>query len=146
MTEGDLDAVMAVAGSLKDAPRWSRTAYGDVLGGVDVRRLALVAELDSGLDGQVAGFLVASLVEDRAELESIAVAADRQRVGVATGLLRRLIELLRVEGAAELILEVRDANRAALGLYEGLGFARIGARRGYYRDPDEDAVVMRLAL
>ena len=43
-------------------------------------------------------------------------------------------------------LEVRAGSAGAIGLYEGLGFVGVGRRRGYYRDPVDDAVLMRLDL
>jgi ribosomal-protein-alanine N-acetyltransferase len=45
-------------------------------------------------------------------------------------------------GAVRALLEVRAGNREALALYESLGFRRVGVRRGYYRDPAEDALLM----
>jgi ribosomal-protein-alanine N-acetyltransferase len=50
----------------------------------------------------------------------------------------------RVEGAGKVELEVRSANTGAMGLYERLGFRVEGKRKGYYREPDDDAVLMRL--
>jgi ribosomal-protein-alanine N-acetyltransferase len=41
---------------------------------------------------------------------------------------------------------VRSANLGAVGLYEGLGFERVGSRKGYYREPVDDAILMRLKL
>ena len=43
-------------------------------------------------------------------------------------------------------LEVRAGSVGAIALYEGLGFVVVGRRRGYYREPVEDALLMRLEL
>jgi ribosomal-protein-alanine N-acetyltransferase len=43
-------------------------------------------------------------------------------------------------------LEVRRSNRAARALYHRLGFTLAGVRRGYYRKPLEDAMVLRRRL
>jgi ribosomal-protein-alanine N-acetyltransferase len=49
-------------------------------------------------------------------------------------------------GAGEILLEVREGNEAALGLYGSLGFREEGRRKGYYGEPVEDAVLMRMKL
>jgi ribosomal-protein-alanine N-acetyltransferase len=48
----------------------------------------------------------------------------------------------RREGAVRALLEVRAGNREAVALYESLGFSRLGVRREYYREPNEDALVL----
>jgi ribosomal-protein-alanine N-acetyltransferase len=94
----------------------------------------------------VAGFAVASLVAQQAELETIAVAANGQRRGVGGLLLRVLADELRAADVRELNLEVRASNQAALQFYRAHGFEESGHRRRYYADPEEDAVLMRVSL
>jgi ribosomal-protein-alanine N-acetyltransferase len=53
---------------------------------------------------------------------------------------------LRATQVTEVILEVRASNQPALGVYRKLGFVATGCRPGYYRDPQEDAALMRLGL
>ena len=50
---------------------------------------------------------------------------------------------LKELGSRCLTLEVRDSNGPARALYAKLGFREIGRRRGYYRDPREDALILR---
>jgi ribosomal-protein-alanine N-acetyltransferase len=107
-------------------------------------RIALVAEETNS--GVIAGFAVASLLPPQAELESIAVAPNLQRRGLAGHLFSLLSEELRAAGATEIILEVRASNQPALGLYRRFGFAESGCRPRYYTEPVEDAVLMRLGL
>ena len=76
----------------------------------------------------------------------IAVEGKSQRRGVARKLFSSLAEELGRSGVAEIILEVRAGNEPAQGLYRSLGFVEEGRRRGYYADPVEDAVLMRLRL
>ncbi|HWO52677.1 MAG TPA: ribosomal-protein-alanine N-acetyltransferase RimI, partial [Ornithinibacter sp.] len=52
----------------------------------------------------------------------------------------------RNRGAANVILEVRADNLAALGLYEHSGYAVLSTRRRYYQPGDVDAIVMRKSL
>lgn len=145
MTPADLDQVIALAASLKDAPQWPRSVYVAALEPGDApRRIALVA--CGPASDAVEGFLVASLLLPQAELETIAVARAFQRCGVAQRLFAALLAELRAAQATEIFLEVRASNQPALGLYRRLGFAEIGRRPRYYHDPVEDAVLMRLGL
>jgi ribosomal-protein-alanine N-acetyltransferase len=145
MTPADLDSVIEIAGSLKEAPCWPRSAYLDA---VDTeaacRRIALVAEEPGS--GNLAGFAVASLLAPQAELEMIAVAPAAQRHGLARQIFAALTVELASAGISEIMLEARASNAAALGLYRRLGFAETGRRPRYYHDSVEDAVLMRLQL
>lgn len=143
MTPGDVDGVLTIAEGLRQAPQWGRAAYEAALDTERTpRRLALVAESAQG----VVGFAVASVVGAEAELETIAVAQAWQRKGLARALWAALKAELRRAGAHVTLLEGRASNREALGLYGRLGFVEAGRRRGYYADPAEDAVLMRLEM
>ncbi len=144
MEWGDLDGVMALADGLAEAPHWPRIAYEAALeAGNGPERIALGAE---GQEGRLEGGAVGSLAGGEAELESIAVAQDRQRRGVGRRLFGELAQRLRERGASAFFLEVRAANQAALGLYRALGLEASGLRKGYYGSPPEDAIVFRLQL
>jgi ribosomal-protein-alanine N-acetyltransferase len=144
MAPADLDAVMAIAAGLRDAPHWPRAAYvAASASGVWPQRIALVAE---AADSTTAGFLVAALIQPSAELESIAVAPQFQRQGVARELLRRLLHDIRSRQCSEVLLEVRPSNQAGVAFYGALGFEENGRRPAYYSDPVEDGLLMRLAI
>src|ERR1700690_3130385 len=114
MVAGDLSRVLEIAGGLPDAPHWPKAAYSAALNPESKpQRIAVVASEG----GTVCGFAVASLIPPQAELETIAVAAERQRRGLASGLFSELAHELQVAGVRELLLEVRFSNRAALGFY-----------------------------
>ncbi len=145
MTDADLDRVLAIASSLRQAPQWPRDVYEAALYPASTpRRIALVAE-DAG-SATVVGFAAAVVVPTEAELETIVVAAEFQRKGIGRRLWRELAEILRPQGVTKVLLEVRDSNLAAKQLYGSLGFAEAGRRVGYYTDPIEDAVTMHLSL
>jgi ribosomal-protein-alanine N-acetyltransferase len=78
--------------------------------------------------------------EKEREILNVAVHPDFRRHRVATGLLRA--ELARWPGAH--FLEVRESNLAARRLYDALGFQSVGARPGYYENPPETGIVMRI--
>lgn len=145
MHAGDIDAVMAVAASLSQAPQWPRSAYEATLAPNSIpQRVALVA--GDRLAGKLAGFAIASLVAGQAELESIAVLKSEQRHGFARTLLSMLIDHMKSLHAGEFLLEVRSSNQQALALYRNLGWVETGRRARYYADPEEDAVLMLLQL
>jgi ribosomal-protein-alanine N-acetyltransferase len=143
MTAADVTRVLKIAASLPEAPQWPEAAYLTALNPESSpRRIALVA---SGPRFEnVLGFIVASLVLPQAELESIAVAAGSQRLGLGRMLLEALVNDLRAAGVLEIILEVRASNRPGLAFYRSAGFSQTGILRAYYVDPIEDAVLMRL--
>ncbi len=93
-------------------------------------------------NGTVAGYLVATLRPPYAELQNLATAPEQQRCGVARALVVELLDTCRARGVRDLGLEVRVSNAAAQALYRGLGFHLMGLRRGYYRAPEEDALLM----
>jgi len=137
----DLDGVIAIAANLAKAPQWGRPVYERAVLGNGVR-IALVAEMP----GEVVGFAVALVIAPEAELESIGVAADCQRRGVGRGLLGELLRRLTEAHVTALDLEVRESNQAAVEFYARSGFREIGRRIRYYRDPVEDALLLRFVL
>jgi ribosomal-protein-alanine acetyltransferase len=96
--------------------------------------------------GVVLGFVAARRIELEWEIENIAVAAEKQRRGLGRSLVGELSRCARLAHATSLLLEVRESNVAARGLYEKLGFVSEGRRKNYYRAPKEDAVLYRLRL
>ncbi|WP_283602551.1 ribosomal protein S18-alanine N-acetyltransferase [Serratia proteamaculans] len=99
-------------------------------------------------DGQMAGFAITQIVLDEATLFNIAIHPDWQRRGFGRQLLEALIAQLEPRGVFTLWLEVRASNRAAIALYEDLGFNEVTIRRNYYPAAHgrEDAIVMALPL
>jgi ribosomal-protein-alanine N-acetyltransferase len=94
----------------------------------------------------VVGFAVGKVVGELGELESVAVEAEWQRRGVGASLCRAVLDWCRGEGAREMELEVRAGSLGARRVYGRLGFVEVGLRPGYYEDPAEDAVLMRVGL
>lgn len=145
MTAADLDRVIEIAESLKHAPQWPRKIYEAAISGVAFpQRIALVAQIAAS--GIVAGLAVASLTPPEAELETIVVSAPFQRLGAARRLMAALSRELREKKISDLLLEVRVSNRSAQVFYGSLGFIEAGWRPGYYAEPVEDALVLRLRL
>ena len=95
---------------------------------------------------QVVAYVGAQTVIDSSDMMNIAVHPDFRRRGIAEMLVAALEEQLRQRGSQMLLLEVRDSNAPAIALYEKLGFRQVGLRKNYYRNPKEDARILRKEL
>jgi [ribosomal protein S18]-alanine N-acetyltransferase len=93
-------------------------------------------------EGTVAGLFSASVVIDEANIDNVAVAPGLRRRGLASRLIIEGLSLAKEKGAWSAVLEVRSANLAARLLYERQGFKVSGARRNYYSNPSDDALIM----
>jgi [ribosomal protein S18]-alanine N-acetyltransferase len=142
MVPADIDAVMAIAASLANAPHWPRTAYETALApAATPRRIALVGEAST----EPIGFAIAFMIPPCAELETIAISQSYQRRGVGSALLEAMLRRLESLETTEITLEVRASNLAAQAFYRAHSFDAVARRSGYYAD-EEDAVLMRAIL
>ena len=91
----------------------------------------------------VAGYIGSQTVIDETDMMNVAVHPDFRRQGIAEALVNALVENLKKMGSRCLTLEVRASNAPAIALYGKLGFAEIGRRKNYYRNPREDALILR---
>ena len=93
--------------------------------------------------GGVVGYCIMLRAVDEAEIANIATVPGMRRRGVGARLLDEAIVAGTVAGVVAMFLEVRESNTAARALYSSRGFVAVGRRRGYYRRPVEDALVLR---
>ena len=101
--------------------------------------LWLVAEEE----GRVSGYIGSQTCGDESDVMNVAVHPDFRRRGIAEALVNRLVEELKAIDSHSLTLEVRASNVPAISLYEKMGFSEVGRRKNYYRNPREDALIMR---
>ena len=96
------------------------------------------------VDGDIiAGYIGSQTVMDESDMMNVAVAPQYRRQGIAEKLILELIQVLVQRGSKSLSLEVRKSNISAIALYEKLNFVQVGCRPNYYRNPKEDALIMR---
>lgn len=95
-------------------------------------------------DGRLAGMLVAWLLVDEAHIATIATHPDHRRQGIASKLLTYALRYMSREGAVTSFLEVRESNTAAQEMYRRFGYEQVGRRKRYYKDTNEDAILMTL--
>ena len=139
----DLQRIVALTESAPGAPRWSASIWRQILQSPSTAaRLVLIAESTN----ECVGFGVVGLAADTAEIESLAISAEWRRQGIARQLCSDLLNWARARHAIEASLEVRLSNIPARALYESLVFQKNAVRRGYYRDPEEDALLMTMVL
>ena len=138
MSEEDLDAVLAIEQASFPAP-WKRDHFLHEIAAPHSYPLVAL------LDGRLAGYVCLMSLFEEAQILNIAVAADHRGRGVALALMEVATALALEKGAETLALEVRSTNRAAIALYERLGFRRCGIRASYYEGTD-DAVLMKKVL
>lgn len=119
---------------------WSEPSFREVL--AMPWGFALVGESE----GHVVAYIIGREAAGTGEVLNLAVAPELRRQGIGRMLLRAGLAAFAARGAEEVFLEVRQSNAAAQQLYQELGFQAVGLRRGYYRNPRESALVLRLGL
>ena len=136
MNEGHVSSVAEMEKICFSDP-WSENSVASEL--KNKLALWLVAEED----GRVAGYIGSQTVMDETDMMNVAVHPDFRRKGIAEALVNDLVANLKKMGSHCLTLEVRASNTPAITLYEKLGFSEIGRRKNYYRNPREDALILR---
>ena len=136
MELADLDAVLALENIAFVSP-WSRSSFlYELL--ENPRAVYLAAKFD----GRLAGYIGMWEIFDEGHITNLAVHPDFRRQGIARRLLGDLTEIAKSHGIIKLTLEVRQSNLPAQFLYAKIGFIKAGIRRKYYRDNNEDALIM----
>jgi [ribosomal protein S18]-alanine N-acetyltransferase len=133
LTYADLPNVMAIERRTFGTP-WSLAMFV-----LEVSKPSGI-HLAAMVDDRIRGYVICSRYDTVWHVMNVAVDPAQRRRGIATALIERV--LARVEPDAQLTLEVRRSNAAAITLYEGFGFRSAGVRRRYYQDNGEDAIVM----
>lgn len=137
--EVDLDAVAALEADAFTNP-WTRDMLERELRQSEVARVYVLR-----LPGQpVAAFCTCWVIYDELHINTIAVDRSRRRQGLATALMRYVLEDAARGGAVRATLEVRRSNDAAQQLYQRLGFKVSAVRHRYYTQPEEDALIFWL--
>jgi [ribosomal protein S18]-alanine N-acetyltransferase len=140
---------LAVSADAAELVRIERRCFGDPWSEMGFRE-ALDASWTFGLVAEsahsraVAGYLIARELAGAGEILNLAVAPEFRRRGIARALLDEGVRRLQGHKVDEIFLEVRESNLTAQALYVGAGFRPVGQRSGYYRNPKEDALVLRL--
>ena len=136
----DAAAATEILKGSPEASQWTEWGFRELLGWRGV--LALVREDDR----KVIGFIIGRQVGGEAEILNAAVIVARRRRGEGGALLKAVMDEFRARRVSRVFLEVRESNEAGIAFYQKHGFSKTGRRAGYYRDPDEAAIVMEMKL
>ena len=140
----DIDAVVEIQAQCRETSQWPRREYESLTATRPPNNTTPCWVAES--DGRVAGFLAARKLADEMEILNLAVAPAARRQGIAGQLLRAAMKWGAAEGITKVYLEVRASNMAATAFYESHGFHSTGARPNYYRDPEDDALLLTAAI
>ena len=132
----DVPALVAIERSAASAAHWTDEEYARSM----ESGIVFVSEEEK----KISGFVCAKIIAGDWELENVVVDEQNRRRGIGDALLEEFLRSAKREAGRAVWLEVRESNHPARSLYEKHGFRETGRRRGYYRDPVEDAVLYEL--
>jgi ribosomal-protein-alanine N-acetyltransferase len=141
--------MMALEREAASACHWSPRQYEQIFAPGSVsgeareqsRNCALIIQEET-----VRGFLRARGLGDEWEIENIVVASSVRKRGLGMHLLSHFLREARQQRAQTVFLEARQSNLPARALYQKCGFQESGRRRGYYQEPNEDAILYKLCF
>jgi ribosomal-protein-alanine N-acetyltransferase len=141
MSLSDLKKVHRVEEQCFETP-WSLKSFQYEVDNMDT--VLQVAELD----GRIIGFACFRTMLDITHVMKIAVQPRLRRQGAGSLLFREVLKALKLSkpDAEKVTLEVRESNIEATGLYDKIGFKRTGRRKGYFKKPEEDGIIMELDI
>ena len=136
MEHKDLETVSAIE-SVSIIPPWSKASFEEAIEKEETYYIVCEA------GGRVKGYAGMWIAADEAEITGVAIEPESRSAGLGTDMVKYLLDKGREVGVKKFFLEVRKSNDSAIRVYEKCGFERVGERKDFYRNPDEDAVVMR---
>jgi [ribosomal protein S18]-alanine N-acetyltransferase len=136
----DIPELVSITKESNESASWSKESYEKLCGLEGF--LAFVNETAAC----ISGFVVGRQVVDEGEILNLAVRRQSRRRGEGQALLSAILEQFHRRGVNKVFLEVRESNEAGIAFYEKMGFASMGRRPGYYREPEEAAVLMEKKL
>lgn len=144
MQEKDIDSVLKID-QLSFPNPWPKHSYEYEINQNDNSR-AWVMELSSNQKKTIVAMAILWVVLDEVHIGTIAVHPDFRGLGFGEKFLTEILENAFNDGVIKAFLEVRRSNENAIKLYKKLGFIIDGIRKGYYRNNQEDALLMSCEL
>lgn len=141
MAHEDLVQVHAIESRCFSTP-WQLSSFRYEIDNINAILKVAVFHVD------IVGYVCIRTILDITHLMDLAVKHEVRRMGIGSRLLSAAMEDLRMlkPETTLLTLEVRESNIGAIKLYEKFAFNEVGRRRGYYKKPNEDAIIMGLDL
>ena len=91
------------------------------------------------IEDKVCAYLMVLDSIDVYEILAIATIEEYRNKGFAQELLDKI-------KTKDIFLEVRESNERAINFYKKNNFKQISIRKGYYSDPTEDAIIMKMEV
>lgn len=135
LQEADIESLSRIESESFSMP-WSARDFRDLLTRNYCTYLVALA------GGEVAGCCGMTNICQEGNIDNVVVAERFRNRGIACAMLKELIVMGEKAGITAFTLEVRVSNRAAIHLYEKLGFVSEGIRPQFYEKPTEDANIM----
>lgn len=117
---------------------WTKEALAAV---VEDEKASYLVAVDKKTS-HVVGYVGAYIILDEADINQVAVLEDYRRCGIATALMQDFMQKMKERNIRAITLEARVGNKAAIALYEKIGFRTEGIRKKFYEAPVEDACIM----
>lgn len=135
MTQADIEEVVRLEKMCFSDP-WSKSSFEHEL----INSFSLPLVVKSG--SRIVGYSCLWLIYEQMEIATIGVSPEFRRKGIGGMMMSWILKEAKRNGCTNIILSVRESNNAAINLYRKFGFVDLDRRKGYYRLPDEDAIVM----
>ena len=137
MQKDDLDAVLRLEENAYGDHHWSKESFFNELNNE-------LAKYFCAFDaaGELVGYCGIWEILEEAHITNIAVSPEHRRKHIGEALLKKIIDTCYKDFVKYITLEVRVSNKAAIGLYEKYSFKSLGIRKGYYKNNNEDALIM----
>lgn len=136
MNRTHLDAIAKLEEECFAHP-WSKNSLEDYLNNPSAYFFTALTD-----SSKVVGYIGTYIVCDEAYITNVAVTAERRGCKIGKELVLRAVDNAAKNNASFISLEVRPSNTPAVALYKSLDFKTDGIRPNFYRDPDEDALIM----
>lgn len=132
----DVDGLCAIERACFSVP-WSREALlSDMTDNPNA--MYFVAELS----GEIIGYAGVWKIMDECHINNVGVLPRFRNRKIGKTIMKTLLDITESQGIKSHTLEVRESNKAAISMYEKLGFQSVGKRTGYYEDSGEAAIIM----
>ena len=92
--------------------------------------------------GELLSYVMGRVIAPEGEIYRVATVTGARRRGIAYRLIDYALKTEKGHGLESVFLEVREKNAPARNLYKSYGFIEAGTRKGYYKDPPDNAVIM----
>jgi ribosomal-protein-alanine N-acetyltransferase len=135
MTQDDIEEVARLE-TLCFSDPWAEESFREELR----HRFSVPLVVRSG--PTIIGYMCLWHIDDQMEIADFAVSPDFRRRGIGRKMMEKVLREAEERGCTNLILSVRESNLPAVRLYTSHGFVEIHRRKGYYREPAEDAIIM----